>query len=294
MKYLRFSILALLIVQAIFLKIERLRFEEDMQLIDIQKFVYVLGVAILAVTIGVPSVRRISRYVSLAVWLGIYLALKVFVYDDPTHALLGDYHTYVSITEVAFLTILVLLAHTLAHHLHDFEQAIENVTFAGFGKRVQTLHEAEHDLQTELIRSRRHQRPLTVIVIEPDPNSVQANLHRTVQEVQRAMMGRYVLTSLARAVSDTLRRTDKIFKHNSQDRFVVVCPETDTKASDVLIERIKTAATEQLGVIVHCGVSSFPTEALTFEELVHRAEAQFQKQETASQPTIIRTAESRV
>ena len=86
------------------------------------------------------------------------------------------------------------------------------------------------------------------------------------------MMGRYVFTSLAGAIGKELRRTDMVLEEREHRRFIIVSPETDTRGSSELVQRIRAAASERLGVSLECGIASFPDEALTFEELVHQAE----------------------
>ncbi len=269
MKHLKTSFIALLIHLAIFYNIERLDFGQD-STINIQSFVYILGFVALISVILVPALRRWHVSVALTLWLGVYLGCRLLFFRE--RPILGGLDTYLTITEIAALYILIGLAHNVARNLYDFEEAVQNITFADASHRVRKLDEASEDIQTELIRSRRHRYPLTIMIIEPDAKSVKTVLHRTIQEVQQAMMARYVITSMARLISKQLRRTDMILDQYERGRFIVVSPDTSAASSDMLAQRIKSASLEQLGVTVACGVVSFPDEALTFEELIHQAE----------------------
>ena len=273
MKHLRQSFSALLIHLAIFYNIERLDFGQQ-NVIDIQSFVYVLGLVALISVIFIPALRRLHVSVSLVLWLGVYVVCRLLIFNQ--RPLLGGIDTYLSITELAALYLLIVLAHNVTRDLHDFEEAVKNITFADVSRRVQKLEDASEEIQTELIRSRRHHYPLTVMIIQPDAKSIKAVLHRTVQELQRAMMARYVITSLARIISKQLRRTDMVLDQHERGRFIIISPDTSASSSDTLAQRIKSAAAEQLGVSVSYGVASFPDEALTFEELVHQAETGLQ------------------
>ncbi len=272
MKLLNRSLISLLIAVAVFLKIERLRLE-DVKVIDLQPFVYALGIGAVLLTIMLPNLRRASVTATLALWTGAYFLCKVILFADEGHPLYGDIHIYLTTTEIAFVAILVLLARNVARDLHDFEEAVENITLGEIGRSIQKVEEATENIEVELMRSRRHHRPLAVIVVEPAPGSIKAALHRTVQEVQRAMMSRYVFTSLGRALGDAVRRTDIILVDTRRNQFVVFCPETDSKGSRELAERIQDFAAQRMGVKIDCGIGAFPDEALTFEELVRRAEA---------------------
>ncbi len=274
MKHLARSVIALLIGLTGFFNIERLDFGQK-DVINIDTFVYVLGILAVIAVIMIAALRNTPLPVSLALWLGLYLLCKLSFFNS--RPLLGGVYTYLSITEVALVSILVWLAHNVGRGLHDFEEAVKNITLSDVNRRVRKLDEAIEDIRMELVRSRRHQRPLTVMLVEAKPESIRAALHRTVQEVQRAMMTRYVVTSLARVIGNQLRRTDMVLDQRDRGRFVILSPDTNVASSSVVVGRIQAAAAEQLGVSIACGLASFPDDALTFEELVHRAEGNLQE-----------------
>jgi len=289
MKHLARSMIALLIGLAVFFNIERMDFGQQ-NVIDIQTFVYVLGILAVLAVIMIPAMWNTPLPVSLALWLGLYLLCRLSFFSS--RPLLGGVHTYLSITEVALLSILVGLAHNVGRSLHDFEEAVKNITLSDVNRRVRNMDEAIEDIRMELVRSRRHQRPLTVMVIEAKPESIRAVLHRTVQEVQRAMMTRYVVTSLARVIGNQLRRTDMVLDQRDRGRFVILSPDTNVASSSVVVGRIQAAAAEQLGVSIACGLASFPDDALTFDELVHRAEGHLQESMEVSKLPSYTPAES--
>ena len=277
MKQLRRSVVTLLVFLAIFYNIERLDFGQR-NLIDIQSMVYVIGLAAVISIILVPLIWRAHIALPMLLWSGVLIVCKLIV--PESRPLFGGIYTYLFITEFVLLNILVALTHNVAGNLYEFEEAVKNITFADVSHRVKKLSDVEEDIQTELLRSRRHHYPLTIMVIQPDPQSIRAVVHRMVHEVQQAMISRYVITSLARVIGDQLRRTDMVIDQHEQGRFIVVSPDTGSLNSIVLADRVKSAASEKLGVELSCGVASFPDEALTFEELVHHAGAQLQKSST--------------
>lgn len=273
MNSLRRSVMALLLELVVFFNIERLDIGAQ-NVIDLATFVYVLAVIAVLAVISLPVFRRATWPVSLLVWLGVYAVGKVSV--GAPRPILGGIYTYETITEIVLLSLSVVLARKVAYALYDFEEAVRNITLSGVGRHVRQLDEALEDVQTELIRSRRYKRPLSVLVIEPKPESIQAKLHLSVLEVQQAMMARYVVTSLARLIGKELRRTDLVLELDGKDRFIILCPETDAKGSAALANRLCDVAAERLKVAITCGIASFPEEALTFEELVRQAEVNLQ------------------
>ncbi len=270
MKNLRLSIAALLVALTLFFNIERLDLAQP-DLIDIHTFIYVYGFGVALVVLLVPQLwKRPSPLIQLLT-IVVYAVLRMFVWNrDP---LLGGVYTYITVTEIAFLSLLVWLSHRVARHLHDFEEAVANITFGDTYRRVQRLDEAMEMIQLELTRSRRYKNPLSLLVITPESDSMPAMLHRTVEEVQRAMMGRYVHASMARAISMVLRRTDLVVEQQEQKRFIILSPETSAEATEIVSDRIRTIVAEQLGIPISCGYASFPADALTFEELLRQAES---------------------
>jgi hypothetical protein len=164
------------------------------------------------------------------------------------------------------------LACKLAGGLSEFEDAVKKITFTSNNRRIRQLEEATEEIQAEMFRSRHYHHPLSVIMVEPEAESVQNTLHRAVQEVQKSMMNSYIVNTMAQTLSQYLRQTDLILEQREQGRFLILCPDTNSQDLDLLVEYVKTVATEQLGTAVTCGMSTFPDQAITFEELVNQAE----------------------
>lgn len=279
MKRLRYSVAALIIFLAVLFNLERLDFGSE-NLLDIQTFVYVLAAVAAVAVVTSSGLQRRSAPAVIALWLVVYLALKIGVFND--RPFLGGLYTYVTITEIALLGTTVRLAHFLARQVLDFEQAIEHITLADTDGVIHTLETARAEINNEMLRSRRYNRPLSVTVVEPEPDSIRAAVHRTVEDVQRAMMARYIFTGLARRIRREMRRIDLVLEEGDRGRILIVSPETSDVYAARVVERIKAATAAELGVRVMSGTASFPDEALTFEELIERAEERMGKPETTS------------
>jgi GGDEF domain-containing protein len=273
MRKLRKNIGLLLITIAIFYNIERLNFGNE-NFIDISTFVYVLQLGAVLTTVLVPVLVRTSFSVLLLGWFAAYFVGKFIL--SPERPIVGGMHSYVLITEVVFLFLSISLAYDLATRLQDFEEAVENITFANLRDRILSKEKAMESVQTEIQRSRRHEHTMGVALIEPNPDSINAVMHRTVQEVQTAMMGRYVALGLANVITKQCRRTDLVIDHDNKGRFVVICPETSPEGVKRLIERVRVAAKNQLGLSLFAGVAVFPQHALTYKDLVNYAEEHLQ------------------
>lgn len=284
MKHLSRSAILLLTTLAVFFNIERVDFGE-VNIIDIDTFVYVLGLAAVLSLIIIPILRRSNAAVSIVLWISLYLSIKLlFFYFFNDRPLLGGLYTYLTITELTFILIIVWLGHYFAAGLYEFEEAVKRITFSGSNRRIRQYHEADEDIQVEMFRSRHNHHPLSIIVVEPDVQSIQTTFYRLVQEFQQTMLSSYVINNMAQTLSKYLRRTDLILEQREKGRFIIVCPETNTNDSELLVEYIQNVALEQLGTSVVYGVATFPREAVTFEELVRQAESKLQHSHNGKTP----------
>lgn len=274
MRHLTRSIITLVLGLAVFYNLERLDINNP-NVINIDSFVYIIGLVATISVILVPLFRRFNVAMSIGFWLGLYLLIKLSGFAVITaRPLFGGIYTYLSITEMALLVILVWMSHQLVLGLQEFKDAVRRVTFFDTEQRVRKFYEADDEIQVEMFRSRQHHHPLSIIVVEPTPESIQSTLHRLVQDVQQSMLNGYVINSMAQMLSKYLRRTDLILEHQEHGRCIVVCPETTAADLQVLVEYIQSMVEEQLGTSIRYGLATFPDEALTFEELVHQAESQ--------------------
>jgi hypothetical protein len=237
-------------------------------------FVYVIGITAVFVLIALPRSRQIHLHAWFVIWTAIYAACKFLFFDETL--LDGGGYIYITITEMAFLLFIILLAYRITLHLQDFEEAVINISFSGIKERILGQENGWNAMQTEINRGRRYQRPVSVVAIEPEPSSVEAALHRSVREVQQAMMSRYVFMGLARIVSQQMRRMDLAVEQEGKNRLLIVCPETDQQSVEGLMQRIKQIAHQQLGLSIGYGIASFPDAALTAEQLVKQAEHNIQ------------------
>jgi GGDEF domain-containing protein len=174
------------------------------------------------------------------------------------------------------LLIAVALGYSVAGSLNEFEQFIEKVTLPDVGQRVVRLDQATEMIKTEFIRSRRHSRPLALLLVEPTSLSFEPELERAVRDIQEKMTERFVAANLAQVIANEARRTDVILSKDGTGRFVVLCPEDQRPGTVNLAERIQDDLVDKLGVSVAYGIASFPDEALTFEDLLKRAEFNLQ------------------
>lgn len=271
MKNIKLKIISFVVGLSVFFNIERLDFGEK-NVVDISSYVYILGLAAAVAILAIPPLQRLSKTKFFTFWIFMFLLTKGSVFLYSGRPILGGLYTYLSITEFSLFLILIWLTHRLVVDLSSFETAVRNITFAGAGKRVRQLDGGEEDIQVEIFRSRHNHQPLSVVLVEPDPLSAQETLPDALKEVQQIILHSYATNRVTYTLSKYLRRTDLIFAKPGEDRFVILCPDTNAEDAKLLVEYIQAVAQEQLNIDVDCGLATFPRDAVTFEELMRRAE----------------------
>ena len=275
MSRLKLSLVNLVLALAIFFNIERLDFGQQ-NFIDIQTFVYLFGTVAVISLLLLPPLARTSVSLSLALWLAAFLLCKFFIFNS--RPVFGSIYTYLTITEAGLIAALVVLAHRAGSGLQDFLEAVKSITLDKISQQIPPVDAAGDLVRAEMTRSRHYHRPLSVIVAAPEAAGVQVVVPTLIQEAERAFVHRYATARVAALIRKELRLMDTVLEDRKNGRFIILCPEINGQHSTILIERIRTAVSQQLGVEVHCATASFPDTALTFEELVSRAESQLQQE----------------
>jgi len=230
---------------------------------------YLIAIAAVAAPLMAGGLRRgsprTSVLLSVAVLLG-YRSIAGTLTADPYQVLI----------EAAFVGLAAVLAHNVATGLDRLDQTLNTVAFGDTPTLPLDGRQAAKEILGEMARSRRHSRPLSVTVLAPDPASMDAAIDDAAEEVQRAVRARFVHGKIARTIADQLRRSDLLFEDPSTGHFVVVSPETGADGTALLVERIRRAVSSDR-VRVDAGHATFPDHALTFEQLVERAQERMEE-----------------
>lgn len=234
-------------------------------------FFAVLTTAIL-LTILAPTLHRWPLLLALGLTMISYIALWVALGGGFSG---GQFN--ILALELVFLVTGMMLAREITLSFREMEQTVEKLIFATFSGRALLFEEAAKVIQTELARSRRYNRPLSLVIIEPDPAAIGAESQPAPREIQQQLARRYVMAQIAEILDKEARNTDTIVKQDKPDRFIILCPETQTSNTNTLIRRVVEKTRAQVGVQVGFGVAAFPDEAMTFEELLQKAEAKMVK-----------------
>lgn len=259
MKRMRFLVVMLIIWLLFFFSIERLS-----EPINISRVAYPFAPIMAVLTILVPRLRKVSLWVLLVVPILILLMLKAWA----GYRIWGSALT-LTVTEVSIITVTTILAHWVSSGISEFESAIAHITIGQVDELPETFSTGQAEMYREVKRARHHQRPLALMAIGVEEGSIQVALDRMVQEVQQAMMKRYVLSNVAKLLCDELEDYNIIAQKDNH--FLALLPEMTSEQLTELTDRLRQTAFEQVGVTLQIGTASFPKDAVTFESLVEKA-----------------------
>jgi GGDEF domain-containing protein len=259
MKRMRFLVAILIIWLFLFYNIERLS-----KPVDIAGVAYTFVPIVAALTISVPRLRRVPLWVLLGVPIPIFLVLKAWLGSSVWGMALP-----LTITELCVIAVTIILARWVSNGVGEFESAIAHITIGEVDALVEPFSTGQAEMYREIRRARHHQRPLALMAVGVDEKSIRVALDRMVQEVQRAMMKRYVLSDVARTLCNRLEDYSVIARTN--DHFLILLPEVTSEQVSDLAGRLRQAVSEQVGIALQVGTASFPDDAVTFDSLVEKA-----------------------
>jgi len=235
-------------------------------IINFAAYFYLAVILAIPVTLFFPSISRVSSYVPLFIWAGVYLILLQTV-DREISATPGEFS--VIVLEFVLLETGVWFAHQLALQLTHAESIMDALALSAFPSGTHDIEQEVQRIKIEFTRSRRYHRPLSLVVIESKADN-QIITKEMLKGVQRDLMSRFTTARLGQIIDDRIRQTDLVMKDH-RGRFIIVCPETDLANAELLAKRISQAVKEKTDLEITWGTSSFPEEALTFDDLLQTA-----------------------
>jgi GGDEF domain-containing protein len=265
----RFLVSILIIWLFLFYNIERLS-----KPINITRVAYTFVPIMAVLTILVSRLCKVSLGVLLVGPVPVVLVFKAWLGFRVWGTALP-----LTVTEICAIAVTTILARWVSNGLIEFESAIAHITIGQVGKLPEPFSTGQGEMYQEVRRARYHQRPLALVAIGIEEESIRVALDRMVQEVQQAMMKQYVLSAVAKTLCDELEDYNTIAQRN--DHFLALLPEVTPEKLADLIERLRKAVSEQVGVTLQVGTASFPGDAQTFESLVEKAVGEM---DTESEP----------
>lgn len=267
MTTLRLRLLVLIVWLFVFGNIERVY-----ESINIASFVYVYTVAIAASYLLVGWFRKTALIWTATPLIALFFLIKA----QLGYALVGQ-ALPITITELCAISITIYLSRTLAGSVDIFEEAATQTMMIHLNDPSIPFEEGQHRIFQEMKRSRRFQRPVSLVSMVPSTESWEQSTNAILEEIQRDTAKKYIRSRIAELMKLELRDCDIIARSNGH--FILMLPEVSRTDVSNVIERIQSLTKSELGVTLKAGISTFPQEEITLTGLVERAELDMQKQE---------------
>jgi GGDEF domain-containing protein len=235
-------------------------------IINFASYFYLAVMVAVPLTLFFPSISRVSVYVPMLVWAGVYLVLLQIINRNYS-ANQGELP--VVVLEFILLEVGVWYAHQLALQISHAESIMDALALSAFPNQARNIDSENQRIKIELTRSRRYHRPLGVVVIEVESDAEKIT-REMLKSIQHDLLSRFTTARVGQIIDDRIRQTDLVLR-DQKGRFIVLCPETDFPSAVLLAKRISQAIKERTSLGVLWGVAAFPDEALTFEDLLLKA-----------------------
>ncbi len=219
---------------------------------------------------------RLPLYGFLVFWGVAYLLTWQFYWRSL--------QTQPNVEEIAIQFILLEVAAGLAHnvgtHLLEFDSLFNSLSSDTYPNRTLQLDSAGDRIKTEITRSRRYSRPLSLLILKLDRIN-EEQYQQQLEKLEHDLFRRFAMAKVGQIINGHARQTDLIMRDN-QGRFIVLCPETGSQDCAILAQRIGSAIQGDLGDKVSWGIASFPQETLEFDDLLHTATQRLNEQPEAA------------
>ncbi|MBK8984685.1 MAG: hypothetical protein IPM39_01165 [Chloroflexi bacterium] len=234
-----------------------------------------------------PGLRRSPRWLVLGAGVFMWVGFKFLALETG-----GLNWTYLGIllVEVFFLLLIAGLAYEISAELEVLHRG-ERVL--GIGTAVPPALDSETGLrlvQQEMRRSRRQERPLSLIVFNPFPLD-KAQPPALAVGIPANLQVAYQKARISEVINHGLRLADLLLVERRQERFVIICPETPPHEAELLANVLAQTIHREFGFVPACAVTSFPADGLTFNRLLTLAAARLENAAPGNQPILTRVEE---
>lgn len=181
-----------------------------------------------------------------------------------------------TVIEFFGITLAGTLVYQVGYHLKQFEDALLQILMLRRGLNVNSQQAVQEEMEREIRRARRYERPLSLVSIEPEYPTSKIELHRYLEEMTSRLGRQLIKGRIAELFATQTKANDIVSYHNG--KFLVLLPETDKSQAEAMASRLSKLCEDSLSLTAQTGTASFPCEELTLSGLVKRTVSPSEKE----------------
>lgn len=266
----RISLIILVAFLSGIFNFERLQYLAGFEIVAVHNFLYLLILLFIVKIVIFPIQQDSGLILHCAFAVLIYLVLRTTLFSDG--GLFGEVNTYATISEILFLLLGIILTTRTMRFFYRMEAFMDEVFFPGLEDRVLEASKARKEIDKEISRCRRYKHPLSLVMIKPERGNGSVEVQTLIQEIQQYGVSRMVGASVGKLLAENTRRSDTIIRNDDNNlSYLVLCPETPSDGASSMAEGIFELA-KRKGITISYGTAVFPDDAITFDDLITKAE----------------------
>lgn len=237
--------------------------------IHFSKLIYPLGIFFIVIQILSERVRSFPVYVTMGLCGVGYVGCRLMMGspEEEWH----DIQILVTLVEFFLLIFIVYIGNIFANLGGELEKTLEDLIISTDENRMNLYENGNRKIAQELDRSRRYNHPFSIVMVEPERFSYKNAMEGANLEIQQSLTDKYLFNKLGKVIDSTSRDSDCVVSYKDNNRFLIICPETTETPVENLITRLHRAAERQLGIKLISGKATFPSESVTLDELINKA-----------------------
>lgn len=168
-----------------------------------------------------------------------------------------------------------------------FHQSADELSHTDALTHLPNRRRLEVDLDLEIARSQRYNRPIACIMLDVDH-------FKKVNDVHGHQAGDEILSEFGMAFTGALRETDTAYRYGGEE-FCVLLRETDAEAAAVVAERLRVEITNRFAgnrgsamVTASLGVAAIPSDAFDAKSLIAAADRALYTAKAAGRNCVVR------
>lgn len=170
-----------------------------------------------------------------------------------------------------------------------FHERADELSYTDVLTRLPNRRQLEVDLEAEVARSTRYNRPVAFIMLDVDH-------FKSVNDLHGHQAGDEVLSEFQSAFKASLRETDTAYRYGGEE-FCVILRETDGDAAGVVAERLRSVIAQRFAgvggspmVTASLGIASMPDDAVDGPSLVAAADKAMYQAKASGRNCVVRAA----